>query len=139
MDYEVWLDKNRESLSPYIYAKMHKNIYLKEGDGEMANGNCEWVKFGRAKDGTGHASGVEMEFYISSPILPQPLPEKVLFNNKATILFWSDGTKTVSVCKDGDTYNQETGVLNCIAQKYVKQLNKKVGKLLKEARVEWNE
>ena len=137
MDYEVWLDKNRESLSPYIYAKMYENTYLKEGDGEMTNINVgDWNQMGHVVSGS-YISSSNITF-SSATEYKEVYPERVLFNDKATILFWSDGTKTVSVCKDGDTYNQETGVLNCIAQKYVKQLNKKVGKLLKEARVEGN-
>ena len=138
MNYKIWLDKNRESLSDYIYAKMYENICLKEGDGEMANSNYDagWASLGGVLKSVYIVSG-SAGVYMT-PADEKVYPKKVLFNDKATILFWSDGTKTVSVCKDGDVYNQETGVLNCIAQRYVKQLNKKVGKLLKEARVEGN-
>ena len=43
--------------------------------------------------------------------------EKVMFNDPATIVFWKDGTKTVSKCKNGDTYNKETGLAMCIIRK----------------------
>lgn len=43
--------------------------------------------------------------------------EKVTFNNPATIVFWKDGTKTVSKCCKGDTYNKETGLAMCIVRK----------------------
>ena len=41
----------------------------------------------------------------------------VYFNDPATVVKWSDGTKTVVVCQKGDTYNAETGLAMCIAKK----------------------
>lgn len=35
---------------------------------------------------------------------------KVIYSNPATIVFWSDGTKTTSKCRKEDTYNPETGL-----------------------------
>lgn len=45
--------------------------------------------------------------------------EKVVYNNPATIVFWSDGTKTVSKCSKNDTYDKEKGLLLCVFQKFV--------------------
>ena len=45
--------------------------------------------------------------------------EKVIFNNPATIVVWSDGTKTVVKCQPGDTYSKETGLALCIAKKFL--------------------
>lgn len=36
--------------------------------------------------------------------------KKVIFNNPATIVFWTDGTKTVVKCAEGDTFSKETGL-----------------------------
>ena len=44
---------------------------------------------------------------------------EVIFNNPATIVFWSDGTKTTSVCDNEDTYDTEKGVLLCVLKKLV--------------------
>ena len=41
----------------------------------------------------------------------------VIYNNPATIVMWSDGTKTVVKCQNGDTYNPETGLAMCIIKK----------------------
>lgn len=35
--------------------------------------------------------------------------EKVIFNDPATIVFWSDGTKTIVKVKDGETFDKWTG------------------------------
>lgn len=45
-------------------------------------------------------------------------PEKVIFNDPATIVFWNDGTKTVVKCQEGDIYDEQTGLLMCIAKKF---------------------
>ena len=42
--------------------------------------------------------------------------ENVIFNNPATIVFWSDGTKTV-VKADGEPYDPEKGIAMAIAKK----------------------
>lgn len=36
--------------------------------------------------------------------------DKVIFNNPATIVYWTDGTKTVVKCGDNDTFNEEVGI-----------------------------
>lgn len=41
--------------------------------------------------------------------------KRVIFNEPATIVFWGDGTKTVSKCYD-EEYNKKKGLLMCIAK-----------------------
>ena len=43
--------------------------------------------------------------------------DKVVFSDPATIVFWKDGTKTVTKCSEGDTFNKETGLAMCIIRK----------------------
>ena len=47
------------------------------------------------------------------------LPEikRVIYNDPATILMWEDGTKTVVKCQGWDEYDEQTGLLMCIAKK----------------------
>lgn len=45
--------------------------------------------------------------------------KKVIFNDPATIVLWSDGTKTVVKCQDGDIYSKELGLAMCISKKYL--------------------
>lgn len=48
----------------------------------------------------------------------RPKIEKVIFNEPATIVLWSDNTKTVVKCQKGDTYSKEVGLAMCISKKY---------------------
>ena len=41
----------------------------------------------------------------------------VIFNKPATIVFWTDGTKTIVKCQEGDTYSKETGLSLAINKK----------------------
>lgn len=43
--------------------------------------------------------------------------EDVIFNNPATIVKWSDGSKTVVKCQKGDVYNPELGLAMCVVKK----------------------
>lgn len=45
--------------------------------------------------------------------------EKVIFNDPATIVFWDDGTKTVTKCHGDDIYDETTGLLVCISKKFL--------------------
>lgn len=49
--------------------------------------------------------------------------DKVTFNDPATIVFWKDGTKTISKCHKGDTYNKELGLAMCIIRKLCNNRN----------------
>ena len=41
----------------------------------------------------------------------------VIFNDPATIVFWTDGTKTVVKCQDGDVFDPEKGLALAISKK----------------------
>ena len=54
----------------------------------------------------------------ATPVLRESLCIRdVIFNNPATIIIWSDGTKTVVKCQQGDEYDPERGFLLCVAKK----------------------
>lgn len=42
---------------------------------------------------------------------------KVIFNYPATIVYWTDGSKTVVKCQDGDIFDKEKGLAMAIAKK----------------------
>jgi hypothetical protein len=44
---------------------------------------------------------------------------RVIHNNPATIVFWSDGTKTVARTQNGDPYDPTAGLLVCVMKKMV--------------------
>lgn len=43
--------------------------------------------------------------------------KKVIFNDPATIVLWSDGTKTAVKCQDGDVFDPEKGLAMAISKK----------------------
>lgn len=53
-----------------------------------------------------------------------------MYKPPATIVFWNDGTKTVSVCEEGDAYNKELGFALCVLKK--KYGNKTVHEMLEK-------
>lgn len=42
---------------------------------------------------------------------------RVIFNDPATIVFWSDNTKTIVKAQDGDVFDKEKGLAMAIAKK----------------------
>lgn len=44
--------------------------------------------------------------------------QKVIFNDPATIVCWSDGTKTVVKCGDNDAFDPEKGLAMAISKKF---------------------
>lgn len=44
---------------------------------------------------------------------------KVLYNNPATIVFWSDGTQTRNVCPKNTLYNPDSGLAFCVLKKFM--------------------
>ena len=51
---------------------------------------------------------------------------KVMYEEPATIVFWSDGTKTVTKCHGADIYSPEAGLAMCCLKKIVGSTNVKM-------------
>lgn len=47
-----------------------------------------------------------------------PVIQNVIFNDPATIVLWSDGTKTVVKCQEGDIFDPEKGLAMAITKKF---------------------
>ena len=63
-------------------------------------------------DGTG------INWWTRSPSRPDKFAiKKVIFNKPATIVFWSDGTKTVVKCADFDIFDPEKGLAMAICKR----------------------
>ena len=60
----------------------------------------------------GYTSVSTSESSVSAPSI-----KKVIFNYPATIVLWSDGSKTVVKCQDGDIYDPEKGLAMAISKK----------------------
>ena len=44
---------------------------------------------------------------------------KVLYNNPATVVFWSDGTQTRNICPKNTLYNPDAGLAFCVLKKFM--------------------
>lgn len=63
-------------------------------------------------------STIRYNCYTSvSASISVPAIKKVIFNYPATIVLWSDGSKTVVKCQDGDVYDPEKGLAMAISKK----------------------
>lgn len=46
-----------------------------------------------------------------------PEIERVIFNGPATIVFWSDNTKTIVKCMEGELFDEEKGIAMAFIKK----------------------
>ena len=61
-----------------------------------------------------------------TPIMPQyvcvDIADVVTYNDKVTIVYFSDGSFEKAVCTDNDTFDIETGITICLCKKMLKDL-----------------
>lgn len=64
---------------------------------------------------------IEISFIDKKTGLPfsLPKPKKLIVNGPATIVLWSDGTKTVAKCNTDEPFDPEKGVAIAIAKRFV--------------------
>ena len=68
--------------------------------------------------------------FIFPKIYINPYIKKVIFNKPATIVFWSDDTKTIVKCGEDDAWDEEKGLAMAVCKKmlglkeFYKQYNK---------------
>ena len=62
-------------------------------------------------------NSIPIEVFISTAFNVFPSIDKVISNPPATIIKWSDDTKTVVKCQGGDTYDIEKGIALCYMKK----------------------
>lgn len=53
------------------------------------------------------------------PVIDTIYIKKVIYSKPATIVFWSDDTKTIAKCHGDDTYSPETGLVICCLKKLI--------------------
>ena len=69
-------------------------------------------------------------------VVRTPAAKKIIFSGPATIILWSDGTKTVVKCDERDTFDPEKGVALCYMKKMCGNFEK-MERQLKKARKEY--
>lgn len=102
-DYVINADRSEAAKRLYInsvYGTLGlKSAYVKYCENDVKNTMEMWTMFNS---------------YISNGV---PKIKNVIFNDPATIVFWSDGTKTVVKCQDDDWYDPEKGLAMAISKK----------------------
>lgn len=86
-----------------------------------------------------------IEGFIEPPYIPTALApsffrqgekfkaKQVIFNPPATVVLWTDGTKTVVKCDPEDTFNETTGVALCYMKKALGNTSRELNKALRKA------
>ena len=73
-----------------------------------------------------HSLGCEPEARIEGiltrltkrkPQAPELMVTDVIYHNPATVVYWSDNSRTIVKCQPGDTYNPMTGFLLALCKK----------------------
>lgn len=62
--------------------------------------------------------GDRFEKSFSGFFLIDVRPQKVVFHDPATVVYWADGTKTVVKCGPHDTFDPEKGLAMAVAKKH---------------------
>ena len=95
-------------MSAMINEKVYNMLYSdKYGSGEIKTSNID----------TGAIATSRKVAYNS--MWKRTKIKNVIFNDPATIVFWSDGTKTVVKCGENDIYDPEKGLAMAVAKKYL--------------------
>ena len=71
-------------------------------------------KFDRAMGSVRHLLGIKAD---GNNAAHTPAPKRVIINDPATVVFFSDDTKTVTKAKDGDEYDPLFGIMACALRK----------------------
>lgn len=80
---------------------------------------ADWSRSKLDRIGISHEMELLRHFAKPSDKKPDPTPEisKVIFNNPCTIVLWSDKTKTIVRCQEGDVFDPEKGLAMAIVKK----------------------
>lgn len=86
------------------------------------DGNYKFTPTNWSVDNHGYGSVIKGEGFIcptyNKPLVKGSVVKKVIFNAPATIVYWSDGTKTVVKCSKNDVYDKEKGFALAVAKKF---------------------
>lgn len=61
--------------------------------------------------------GIMTRLGRQEPQTPELMVADVIYNDPATVVYWSDKTRTVVKCQPGDTYDPKTGFLLALCKK----------------------
>lgn len=99
-------------MSTMISEKMY-DMYMNSSYG------IEGISTSNVSTGTINNASVSTRKVAYNSMWKRTKIKNVIFNDPATIVFWSDGTKTVVKCGENDIYDPEKGLAMAVAKKYL--------------------
>ena len=99
-------------MSTMISEKMY-NMYMN------SSYSAEGISTSNVATGTINNASVSTRKVAYNSMWKRTKIKNVIFNDPATIVFWSDGTKTVVKCGENDIYDPEKGLAMAVAKKYL--------------------
>ena len=99
-------------MSTMISEKMY-NMYMNSSYG------AEGISTSNVATGTINNASVSTRKVAYNSMWKRTKIKNVIFNDPATIVFWSDGTKTVVKCGENDIYDPEKGLAMAVSKKYL--------------------
>ena len=99
-------------MSTMISEKMY-NMYMNSSYG------AEGISTSNVAAGTINNASVSTRKVAYNSMWKRTKIKNVIFNDPATIVLWSDGTKTVVKCGENDIYDPEKGLAMAVAKKYL--------------------
>lgn len=103
----------KEDTMRTLSAEKIKGVTIECEDGKTYTGTITRIEGCPWDYGT-----MTVEAKIGAPVGEYGI-QRVIFNNPATIVYWTDGTKTVVKCQEGDEFRRETGLAMAIAKKHL--------------------
>ena len=97
-------------MSTMISEKMC-NMYMNSSYG------AEGISTSNVATGTINNASVSTRKVAYNSMWKRTKIKNVIFNDPATIVFWSDGTKTVVKCGENDIYDPEKGLAMAVSKK----------------------
>ena len=97
-------------MSTMISEKMY-NMYMNSSYG------AEGISTSNVATGTINNASVSTRKVAYNSMWKRTKIKNVIFNDPATIVFWSDGTKTVVKCGENDIYDPEKGLAMAFSKK----------------------
>ena len=97
-------------MSTMINEKVY-NMYMNSSYG------AEGISTSNVATGTINNTSVSTRKVAYNSMWKRTKIKNVIFNDPATIVFWSDGTKTVVKCGENDIYDPEKGLAMAVSKK----------------------
>lgn len=105
---------NRLNIEPFYYTATRNQLENTTEVKVEFLGNVGEDEFDRAIGRVRHLLGIKAD---GNNATHTPAPKRVIINDPATVVFFSDDTKTVTKAKDGDEYDPLFGIMACALRK----------------------